>query len=66
MPADLRSELIRRLERLGVGHRPLPGRDDGFASLFFGGKDFAHFHNDHELDVRLGVTRLVRLAIEQL
>jgi Family of unknown function (DUF5519) len=50
---DLRSELIERLGKLGVEHRPLPGRDDGFASLCYGGKAFAHFHNDNELDIRL-------------
>lgn len=51
--AELREQLIKRLEQLGVEHRPLPGRDDGFASLYYGGKDFAHFHNDRELDIRL-------------
>jgi hypothetical protein len=51
--ADLRGELIDRLKKLGVEHRPLPGRDDGFASLCYGGKVFAHFHSDNELDVRL-------------
>jgi hypothetical protein len=45
--------LIERLEALGVEHRPVPGRDDGFAGLFYRGKAFAHFHNDHELDIRL-------------
>jgi hypothetical protein len=51
--ASLRIELVRRLEKLGVEDRALPGRDDGFSSLSFGGKDFAHFHNDNELDIRL-------------
>src|SRR5689334_11160808 len=53
--ADLRTELIRRLEKLDVEHRPWPGRDDGFASLLYGGKEFAHFHghDDGELDIRL-------------
>jgi Family of unknown function (DUF5519) len=49
----LRDKLIARLAKLGVEHRPLPGRDDGFASLCYGGKPFAHFHNDNELDIRL-------------
>ena len=31
----------------------MPGRDDGFACLCYGGKAFAHFHNDNELGVRL-------------
>jgi hypothetical protein len=51
--ANLREQLIKRLERLGVEHRPFPGRDDGFASLCYAGKAFAHFHNDRELDIRL-------------
>jgi hypothetical protein len=55
--ASLRTELIRQLEKLGVEHRPWPGRNDGFASLCYGGKDFAHFHDDGELDIRL--TRVV-------
>jgi hypothetical protein len=29
-------------------------RDDGFSSLHFEGKEFAHFHGDNELDIRLG------------
>jgi hypothetical protein len=51
----LRDELIKRLAGLGVEHRPMPGRDDGFASLFYRDKPFAHFHsnNDNELDLRL-------------
>jgi hypothetical protein len=51
--SDLRVQLIKRLARLGVEHRPMPGRDDGFASLCYAGKAFAHFHNDRELDIRL-------------
>jgi hypothetical protein len=51
--ADLRKRLIERLAKLGVEDRPLPGRDDGFSSLCYGGKAFAHFHNDNELDIRL-------------
>ncbi len=48
-----RSKLVKRLEALGIEHRSLPGRDDGFAGLFYRGKEFAHFHNDRELDIRL-------------
>jgi hypothetical protein len=51
--ARLRGQLIRRLEKLGVEDRALPGRDDGFSSLFHGGAEFAHFHDDNELDIRL-------------
>jgi hypothetical protein len=50
---NLRKELIKRVAKLGVEDRPLPGRDDGFSSLCYCGKPFAHFHNDNELDIRL-------------
>jgi len=51
--SDLRTQLLKRIAKLGVEHRPMPGREDGFASLCHGGKAFAHFHTDHELDIRL-------------
>src|SRR3569623_3811187 len=62
----LRPSLVKKLSALGVVERPLPGRDDGFASLVYRGKEFAHFHTDDELDIRLGKEvikreRLVRL-----
>jgi luciferase-like monooxygenase len=50
---QLRDQLVQRLAKLGVEHRPLPGRDDGFASLCYAGKTFAHFHNDNEIDIKL-------------
>jgi len=37
-----------------VTEKHWPDRDDGFSSFEYRGKDFAHFHHDHELDVRLG------------
>ena len=51
--AHLRSQLVQRLKKLGVEDRAWPGRDDGFSSLFYGDKAFAHFHDDNELDIRL-------------
>ena len=51
--AHLRKQLVQRLEELGVQERILPGRDDGFSSLLYNGKEFAHFHDDNELDIRL-------------
>lgn len=51
--AQLRDSLVRRLAKLGVEHQPLAGRDDGFASLCYAGKAFAHFHNDTEIDIKL-------------
>ncbi|MCB1553014.1 MAG: DUF5519 family protein [Xanthomonadales bacterium] len=63
----LRDTLSRRLRELGVEERAWPGRDDGFASLHFRGKEFAHFHHWSEIDIRLGKDvikreRLVRAA----
>jgi len=51
--AHLRKQLVHRLEELGVQERILPGRDDGFSCLLYNGKEFAHFHDDNELDIRL-------------
>lgn len=50
----LRKSLSRKLRELGVEERAWPGRDDGFASLLYRGKEFAHFHAGCELDIRLG------------
>lgn len=58
---SLRARIIAELEPLGVEYRSEnrpdcrfgPGRDDGLAGLYFNGKAFAHFHHDHELDIRL-------------
>jgi hypothetical protein len=52
MPS-LRKQLIARVAKLGIEERALSGRDDGFASLCYRGKSFAHFHHDNELDLRL-------------
>jgi hypothetical protein len=38
---------------LDVEDVPLKGRHDGFSSLTYRGKAFAHFHSDSELDLRL-------------
>ena len=50
---SLRKQLISRVAAFGVEDVPLAGRDDGFSSLCYRGKDFAHFHHDNELDIRL-------------
>ena len=50
---SLRKQLISRVAEFGVEDLPLPGRDDGFSSLGYRGKAFAHFHHDNELDIRL-------------
>jgi hypothetical protein len=50
----LRHKLIEELEKIpGLQNKPWPGREDGFSSLLYRGKDFAHFHNDNELDIKL-------------
>lgn len=55
MTARLKNLLVQRLEQIpGVVHQPWPDRDDGFSALLFRGKDLGHFHNFHELDLRLG------------
>jgi hypothetical protein len=51
---SLRKQLVRELGKLGVEEHAIPGRDDGFAGLTFKGADIGHFHDDHELDLRLG------------
>jgi hypothetical protein len=50
---SLRKQLMTRLAKLGVEEQPVPGRDDGFAGLSYRGKEFAHFHDDDELDLHL-------------
>jgi hypothetical protein len=62
--AALRTRLIDRVAKFGVEDRPLPGRDDGFSSLYYRGKSFAHFHNDNELDIRLTKNVIAREALK--
>jgi hypothetical protein len=50
---SLRKQRIGRLATLGVEEQPVPGRDDGFAGLYYRGRAFAHFHHDDELDLHL-------------
>ena len=51
---SLRNRMNQRLREIGVEERVWRGRDDGFLSLLFRGKEFAHFHTDCEIDIRLG------------
>ena len=60
----LRKSLSRRLREIAVEERAWPGRDDGFASLLFGGKEFAHFHTWCEIDIRLGKVAIARERLE--
>lgn len=57
---EFRIRLSQRLRELAVEERAWPGRDDGFASLYFHGKEFAHFHHWAELDIRLGKDVIAR------
>lgn len=59
-PDSLRKKLLNKLEKIpGLEEKVWPDRDDGFSSLLYNGKDFAHFHHDHELDVRM-TTKVIR------
>ena len=55
----LRRQLSARLRAIGVEESPWPGRD-GFASLSYLGQEFAHFHSDSEIDIRLGKEVILR------
>jgi hypothetical protein len=50
---NLRQVLQEKLMALGITEKMYPNRDDGFSSLLYKNKDFAHFHNNNELDLRL-------------
>jgi len=56
----LRKKLSERLRALGIEERAWPGRDDGFAGLFYQGREFAHFHHWTEIDIRLGKDVIAR------
>ncbi|MGU9957524.1 MAG: luciferase family protein [Arenicellales bacterium WSBS_2016_MAG_OTU3] len=48
----LRNSLVSKLEKIsGLENRPSPVI--GGSALHYNGKEFAHFHNDNELDLRL-------------
>lgn len=52
--SKLRKQLVRELLRIpGVTEKKWPARNDGFTSLQINGKEFAHFHHDNEIDIRL-------------
>jgi len=52
--STLRRQLVAKLRKLGVEEVRPPGRDDGFAGLLYHGKDIGHFHDDGEVDIKLG------------
>ena len=52
--SKLRKNLVGQLTAMpDVSEVTWPGRTDGFTSLEHNGREFAHFHHDHEIDVRL-------------
>jgi len=52
---DLKLKLLAMLLSIpNITHKEYPNRDDGFSGLLFKGKEFAHFHQFHELDLWLG------------
>lgn len=52
--SKLRKKLVQELlNKPGVIEVKFPERDDGFTAIQVYGKDFAHFHHDNEIDIRL-------------
>lgn len=52
--ATLRQKLTTEILKVpGVSEKFWEERQDGFSALEINGKEFAHFHNDNEIDVRL-------------
>lgn len=50
--SSMRLSLIQELRKIdGLEDRPSPV--SGGVALFYQGKEFAHFHNENELDLRL-------------
>jgi len=58
----IRRELIAELEKI-EGLEVRAAKVAGGAALFHNGIAFAHFHNDHELDLRLTKTLIKRLGL---
>lgn len=58
----LKETLLFELRKInGVQDKPSPV--SGGTALFYNGKDFAHFHNDNELDLRLTKKQIQRLGL---
>ena len=52
--SKLRKRLVKKLEKIpGATEKLWPDRKDGFSTLHYNEKEFAHFHNDNESDIRL-------------
>ncbi len=50
--SKLKEELIKKLERIS-GLQDRPSKVAGGSAIFYKDKEIAHFHSDHEIDVRL-------------
>jgi Family of unknown function (DUF5519) len=60
--SSLKQELLEALERC-EGLEALPSKVAGGTALFYKGKEFAHFHNDNEIDLRLTKTLIKRFGL---
>ena len=59
---QMKTQLLTELHKIpGVEDRPSPVA--GGTSLFYLGKEFAHFHNAAELDIRLTKTAIHELGL---
>ena len=61
--ASLKKELLRQLHEI-EGLQALPSEVAGGTALFYKGKEFAHFHNDNEIDLRLTRQLIRRLGLK--
>jgi hypothetical protein len=60
--SQLKEKLLVELRKIdGVQDRPSPV--SGGTALFYSGKEFAHFHDDNELDLRLTKKRIQALGL---
>lgn len=50
--SKLRSELVKRLERI-PGLEDRPSKVGGGSAIFYNDKEIAHFHHNNEIDIRL-------------
>jgi hypothetical protein len=60
--SELKEKLLVELRKIdGVQDRPSPV--SGGTALFYAGKEFAHFHDGNELDLRLTKKRIQALGL---
>ena len=60
--ATLKQNLLQLLQGIEQLHA-LPSKVAGGTALFYKGKEFAHFHNDNEIDLRLTKTLIKSLGL---